>query len=136
MSARTVLVVPSAMKLSELQPKFLVIVRSNVQRLEVDDFDGAQGVMFLCPRCCSGSRPVWIQHSVVCWFSDREVPDTEIPTWYRWPAHGAGYDDLTIDGQIRVRGGCRWSGWIHGGQLRPLVAAPAVGAVDLAGWNA
>ena len=103
------------MRLAELQPTFLVIERSNVQRREVDDFNLAHGLMFMCPRCLR--RPVEGRHSVVCWFAGRAVPEEEIPTWARWMAIGSSYDDLTVDGIIAVRGGCHWRGRIRGGRI-------------------
>jgi hypothetical protein len=103
------------MKLSELQPKFLVIERSNVQRREVDDLSVAQGVMFVCPRC--RELKVERQHSVVCWFAGREVSDDEMPIWQRWLVSGAGYDDLTVHGLISVQGGCGWRGRIRNGRV-------------------
>jgi hypothetical protein len=103
------------MRLAELQPKFLVIERSNMQRREVDELTSAHGILFMCPRCLG--RPSERRHSVVCWFAQRGVPDAEMPTWDRWLASGSGYDDLTIDGVISVRGGCCWSGRIRAGRI-------------------
>ena len=97
-------------QLSELQPKFIRITRSNVVREETDDASG-HGLLFCCPKCLSGARA----HSIVCWFAEREVSDEEIPADRRWIAEGTSYEDLTVHGQISVRGGCRWRGRIRVG---------------------
>jgi len=97
-------------QLSELQPKFLQITRSNVDRRETDDAT-AHGLLFCCPKCLDGPRA----HSILCWFSGRNVPDEEMPVDRRWAAEGSGYDDLTVDGTICVRGGCHWCGRIRDG---------------------
>jgi len=103
------------MRLSELQPTFLVIEKSNVQRREVDDLRAAHGLMFACPRCLRSVLER--RHSVVCWFADRSVPEGEMPSWARLPVKGSTYDDLTVDGVIAVRGGCRWRGRIQAGRI-------------------
>jgi hypothetical protein len=103
------------MRLAELQPKFLVIEKSNAQRREVDEMAVAHGLMFMCPRCLRMSAER--RHSVVCWFADRLVPEGEMPTWARWTVSGSGYGDLTLDGVIAVRGGCRWRGRIRDGRI-------------------
>lgn len=104
-----------AMRLADLQPKFLVIERSNVSRREVDNLAVAHGLMFVCPQCVR--RSAERRHSVVCWFADRSVPDEEMPRWQRLAVHGSRYEDLTLDGVIVVRGGCRWRGRIRDGRI-------------------
>jgi hypothetical protein len=98
-------------QLSELQPKFLQITKSNVERHETDAAATAHGVIFCCPKCLGGLH----EHSIVCWFAERDVPDDEIPSDRRWIAEGTSYGDLTVHGPITVRGGCRWSGRIRTG---------------------
>ena len=112
-----------SVRLVELQPKFLVIDRSNVQRREVDDIRAAQGLLFACPKCrrCSVER----QHSVVCWFSGRNVPIDEMPIWNRLGVRGDGYEDLTVAGMIVVRGGCLWRGQIRWGYVLTSLASGA-----------
>lgn len=104
-----------AMRLVDMQPKFLAIEKSNASRIETDVFAQAQGLMFLCPKCQATSA-----HSIVCWFVGHEVSDHEIPEGERWVATGSSYRDLTLVGIIALRGGCMWSGRIRHGRIRSL----------------
>lgn len=106
------------MRLVNLQPKFLIIERSNASRIETDTFEQAQGVLFLCPKCFVRSGAA--AHSVVCWFDGRAVPDGEIPEGKRWNVDGSGYGDLTLVEHIVLAGGCRWAGKIRRGVIRYL----------------
>jgi hypothetical protein len=107
-----------AMRLVDLQPKFLAIEKSNASRKEMDAFEQAQGVMFTCPKCIreQGARA----HSIVCWFAGHDVSEHEIPEGERWVAIGTGYRDLTLVGIVALRGGCLWSGRIRHGRIRTL----------------
>lgn len=104
-----------AVQLVDLEPTFLVIDQSNVHRRELDDMARAQGLMLLCPKCLYDVRAR--SHSLLCWFADRDVPDVEMPTGARWVAIGTSYADLTLEGDIAVRGGCGWRGQIARGAI-------------------
>jgi len=114
-SAQVEVAVSERVRLVELQPAFLVIDKSNVLRHEVDELAAAQGLLFVCPKC--RRRAIEHRHSVVCWFSGRNVPDEEMPTWNRLDVYGSVYSDLTVVGVIAVRGGCEWRGRIQFGRV-------------------
>lgn len=101
-----------------------------------DSLDGAQGVMFQCPKCASepgcgpgtgepdgkGCRGV---HYVLCWFANPRnaprVPDDAEPKPGRWyvATESTGLDDLTFTGpgacSVLLMGGCNWHGFIRNG---------------------
>jgi hypothetical protein len=94
-----------------------------------DKLDGAQGIMFQCPRCAqgkpmveeNGERFVRGVHSLICWFSNPKnappVPDTMTPLPGRWEASGTNIGDLTLNPSVFLNSeaGCRWHGWVKHG---------------------
>lgn len=110
------------MRLRELEARFLKIDEPGRTRHEVDTLAEAQGVIFLCPLCWTTNAGPIGTHSVICWFRDRGVLDTESPSPGRWDPGGAGLDDLTfvsIDGRqcsVQLLGGCNWHGHIVNGE--------------------
>ncbi len=94
---------------------------------EVDTLAEAQGVMFQCPKCAAGKpieeeegrRFVRGAHSVLCWFRNRGVPDSQDPKPGRWNPSGTSLDDLTFIGpglfSIHLIGGCNWHGYVKNG---------------------
>jgi len=66
------------MKLTDLDGHFLGEVEPNGSCKRVDSLDGAQGVMFQCPKCAAG-QPIMEEdgrkfvvgaHYVICWFKN------------------------------------------------------------------
>jgi hypothetical protein len=122
------------MKLSELEPTFLVIVDEKTMR-HTDDIQGADGVMFLCPKCYGHNAGPVGTHQVLCW--QPHVPQSRDPKPGRWRLVGTGYADLTLVAGSSsillmswcVRPGCpNWHGWPEGGG--PPCADPRC-----AGWH-
>jgi hypothetical protein len=78
----------------------------------------AQGVMYLCPKCHD--------HSVLCWFSGRDVPDSAVPGPGRWQAVGTGLHDLTFGpgpsgrSSVQLTGGCNAHFNVVNGEIRDL----------------
>lgn len=79
----------------------------------------AQGVMFLCPMCYARNGGAVGTHTIICWFADRGVPDSQTPGPGRWEPAGTGIDDLTFVGpaaaSVGLMGGCQWHGFVHDG---------------------
>lgn len=106
------------MRLSELEPQFIRVIDDRTDRY-VDALAEAQGIMFLCPKCFTTNGGPVGTHMVICWFKDRAVPDDRRPLPGRWGVSGTGYDDLTLDGSIRIRGGCEWHEHVKDGEIVP-----------------
>lgn len=108
--------------LQDLDATFLRMVETNAWRHQFE-LAGADGVMFLCPKCwtSNGNSKVGT-HSVICWFVGR-VPDDLSPKPGRWTPSGTGLTDLTfVPGDppkaISVHltgGGCGWHGFVKNG---------------------
>jgi hypothetical protein len=96
--------------------------------------DGAQGVMFQCPKCAvglergeeNGRRFVRGAHSVICWFRNPRgappVPGHADPKPGRWWMEGTSIDDLTFTHgtpamakSVQLLGGCNWHGFVNNG---------------------
>ena len=122
------------MKLTALEPTFLKII-DDTHYQYVDDIAGADGVMFLCPKCFGhNSGPVGT-HQVLCWAP--HVPQTHFPRPGRWSLHGTGYSDLTLragSSSVLLTSWCRhpeckgWHGWPEGG-------GPPCAEARCAGWH-
>lgn len=84
----------------------------------VADLAGADGLMFLCPKCYAANSGKIGTHSVLCWFVGR-VPDDVDPKPGRWNPAGTGIDDLTFvaPGAVSVLllSGCGWHGFVSNG---------------------
>lgn len=103
---------------------------TNAFRL-LDSVEGAQGVMFQCPKCSAGKekgeedgrRFVVGAHSVICWFANPRnaprVPDDADPKPGRWNFSGDTLDTLTFTGpgaaSVLLTGGCDWHGFVVNG---------------------
>lgn len=86
--------------------------------------DGAQGVLFVCPRCGG--------HSVLCWFSTPRnappVPADASPKPGRWTFSGDSIESLTLQPSVDLSkdadgkpwpagdGHCLWHGWVTNGE--------------------
>jgi hypothetical protein len=96
-------------------------------KFHLDTLNGAQGVMFQCPKCAAGKpiveedgkRFVRGAHLVLCWFSNPQgttpAPDTMTPLPGRWTASGNSLADLTLNPSVFLQGGCGWHGWVKNG---------------------
>lgn len=120
------------MRLRELDASFVGEANEKGFR-HLDGIDGAQGVMFQCPKCAgqcqSGEedgRKFFIgAHYILCWFRNPinalPVPDSLDPKPGRWNAKGTGLDDLTFvpPGSVSVLlqgAGCGYHGFIRDGE--------------------
>jgi hypothetical protein len=93
-------------KLTELEPELLthgIDVLRHVSALA-----DAQGVWFCCPRCGN--------HQVMVWFRDRGVPEEAAPR-ARWQVDGTSLENLTLSPSINILSGCKWHGWVRGGEV-------------------
>lgn len=108
------------MRLSELDPHFLARDGQSGWSRHTDLLRGADGIIFLCPKCFAANGGPVGTHSVICWFSGR-VPDDVTPGPGRWSPEGTGYDDLTFAGpgaaSVRLNSGCRWHGFVRDGEV-------------------
>lgn len=126
------------MRLSELDAEFLGKYRiedGHVCYSRVPSLQGAQGVMFQCPKCAEscergqeGSRRFFVgAHYIICWFAKpigaEPVPDHADPKPGRWTPQGTGLDDLTfVPGDppmavsVLLTSGCGWHGYVRNGE--------------------
>lgn len=98
-------------------------------RRQANAIDGAQGVIFQCPKCAEGEpsevedgrRYVPGAHYVLVWFAVPRgadpVPPDATPGPARWSVvSGTGLDDLTLAPSILLPGpGCGWHGFVKNG---------------------
>lgn len=106
------------MKLTELEPTFLVIEEPEKCYRRVDEIVGADGVMFLCPKCFAENGGSVGTHQIQCWAP--HVPLTESPGPGRWELVGTGYANLTLragSSSILLTDGCRWHGLVTNGEV-------------------
>lgn len=107
------------MRLIDLEPKFVGNYHVNdahqVCYNILDSVDGAQGVLFTCPKCGG--------HSILCWFKNPRnappVPADAFPKPGRWEFAGDTFDvlSLTPSVDLSVGGvGCLWHGHVTNGQ--------------------
>lgn len=104
-------------KLRELNAAFLTLLPDKcMQRHE--NLIGADGVIFLCPKCFAANKGEVGTHSVICWFAGK-VPDDLDPKPGRWHPSGTGIDDLTFIGpgaaSVLLTSGCNWHGFLKDG---------------------
>lgn len=103
------------MKLADLEPTFVGNYNSETHAMrQLDSVEGAQGVIFVCPKCGN--------HAVLCWFRNPHnapvVPDDALPGPGRWTFNGDSFDVLTLSPSIdlsRGAGECNWHGFITNG---------------------
>jgi len=97
----------------------------------VESLQGAQGVLFQCPKCAegrergadeeTGRRYAIGAHYVICWFRNPQdappVPDDVFPGPGRWTASGTSLEDLTLSPSVLLtgEGGCGWHGFVRNG---------------------
>lgn len=117
-------------KLTELEPRFILTQQEDHNYLPASNIDTAQGLEFRCPKCYAGNgyQNEGVHH-IVLWFDYRVSPVTYKARWAICGAsHGnpslgipprrapSGLDDLTIDPSIRAAP-CAWHGYIRGGEI-------------------
>lgn len=121
------------MRLRDLDARFVYDATADGCRLStVDSVEGAQGVMFQCPKCAigketgeeDGRRFVRGAHSIRVFFSNPRGAAVAPPAADenpRWQMSGNGIDDLTLQPSINLdvpgqENGCRWHGWVTNGE--------------------
>lgn len=111
------------MRLTELKPSWIKLIDQNHYQSGVE-MGEAQGIVFLCPLCFAKNSGAVGTHSVICWSRSRGVPDSQTPAPGRWTFDGAGFDDLTLNGDppgnarsVLLTGGCGWHGFITNGEI-------------------
>lgn len=110
------------MTLRQLEAQFVQYVERDgrVYHHHVATLAEAQGVDFLCPLCFHNNDGPVGTHHVLCWFTDRGVPDSAFPQPGRWSPAGSGLDDLTFIGpaaaSVLLTGGCKWHGFVKNGE--------------------
>lgn len=120
------------MKLSDLNATFLGDVQTDGSCKQQDGIDGAQGVMFQCPKCAAGKQVEEIDgrrcvpgvHHIICWFRNprnaQPVPDWLDPKPGRWYFKGNSLEDLTFTGpgmcSVLLTSGCGWHGHVRRGE--------------------
>lgn len=123
------------MKLRALAGEFFGQVNAEERscRRQDNQLDGAQGVMFQCPKCAEGKPPgepdgvgfAGAHYIRVCFSNPLNAPvaPAEFDKNPRWQMSGAGLDDLTLAPSINLdvpdeKGevhGCRWHGFVTNG---------------------
>jgi hypothetical protein len=115
------------MKLTELEPFFIGEYQtkdSGVSYRQLASVDGAQGILFICPKCGN--------HSILCWFKNPRnaplVPDEAFPRPGRWTLTGDTFDVLTLSPSIdlsvidennpKSESRCYWHGFVENGDVR------------------
>lgn len=109
------------MKLIHLEAEFLGGYTPNSHR-SLPTANGAQGVMFTCPKCGN--------HSIICWFKNprnaSEVPPEAFPGPGRWTFTGDTIDALTLTPSVDLSkiddqnpahpSRCYWHGHVTNGE--------------------
>jgi hypothetical protein len=113
-------------KLADLEPTFLGQYREDdggrASYRQLDSVEGAQGVLFICPKCGN--------HSVLCWFVNPRnaprVPDSAFPRPGRWTFSGDTFDVLTLTPSVDLSqvtdenpkhpSRCYWHGFLTNGE--------------------
>jgi hypothetical protein len=121
------------MRLRDLNARFLKQADPASRSVRLDDgIEGAQGVIFQCPRCAAGKEIVEEEgrrfvrgvHSVRIFFSNPfgvAVAPQEVDDNPRWEVSGSCIDDLTLSPSVNLdlpENGpdcCRWHGWVKSG---------------------
>ena len=92
------------MTLAELEPYWLKIIDHNTFACRDVPMAEAQGFAFLCPKCLVENKGKTGTHSIYVWRTG--VPQTISPSPGRWEWSGAGFESVTLNGSVRVVGGC------------------------------
>lgn len=110
--------------LTELDASFVQITNrrgSDASYKDVATLAEADGVRFLCPKCCEDAGPKMIGvHQVLCWFEGK-VPVSVSPGPGRWKPKGTGIEDLSFvagkkSRSVKLLSGCKWHGFITDGK--------------------
>ncbi len=104
--------------LETLEAKFLKVVSENSFK-EIDGIVGADGVMYLCPKCFVANGGRVGTHRVVCWRP--HVPQSILPTPGRWDFLGTGINDLELkagSSSVLLTSGCRAHFFVKGGAIQ------------------
>ena len=102
----------------DLKPRF-VKRDDDTHFHNVDTIGGADGVIFVCPKCLIANnmkRPG--VHSILCWAPS--VPQTTSPTPGRWNLVGSGFDDLSLvagNSSVLLTSGCLAHFFVQNGQI-------------------
>lgn len=90
----------------------------NIYNVHVDTLSGADGILFLCPKCFAENHGNIGTHACICWFVGKVAAHVE-PGPGRWNPSGTGYDDLTFVGpgaaSVLLTAGCGWHGFVNQG---------------------
>jgi hypothetical protein len=107
------------MQLAKLEGQFVAHGPNDGYR-DVDRFEDATGVMFLCPACFEKNGGPEGTHYVLVWFRDRGVPASQMPGPGRWGAKGTSLEDLTLTPSIDLShgSGCKWHGFVTDGEAK------------------
>lgn len=107
------------MRLIDLEPQFIRREERHdgIYHPYVDDLRTAQGIMFMCPKCYEANLGPIGTHAILCWFSNRDVPDFISPFNGRWNVGGKSYADLSLTPSIRLTAGCMWHGFVLNGLI-------------------
>lgn len=106
------------------------VVGERSYRRQGSELQGAQGVMFQCPKCAEGKeqgeedgrRHYKGAHYIVAWFANpvgAPVAPPEIMPGItaRWTQSGSGLHDLSLTPSILLPGaGCQWHGFVTNGE--------------------
>lgn len=112
------------MKLRDLEARFVGEVSQDGKYFRyLDSVEGAQGIMFLCPKCFKANGGRVGTHMVLCWFANPrnapKVPDNMDPKPGRWNFQGETIDELTFVGpgafSVLLTSGCNWHGFVKNG---------------------
>lgn len=111
------------MRLTTLSPVWLRYSQKpdgRIRLTHVESITEAQGIMFLCPKCFLANKGTVGTHRVICWASDRGVPDDAMPKPGRWKLVGTSFDDLSLvakSSSVLLMGGCCWHGFVTKGEV-------------------
>ncbi len=105
------------MKLSDLAVWFIGNVEDDGSFHRQLVAEGAQGIVFLCPRCATeaaAGNDVGI-HSIVLFFENpRNAPAVSSPL-PKWHFEGTALSNVTLTPSVHVKLPCGWHGWITDG---------------------
>jgi hypothetical protein len=105
------------MKLTDLEPTFLKIVDDKTEQM-TDNIQGADGLLFLCPKCFTDNKGTVGTHYIKCW--QPHVPASNPPGPGRWSFIGTNYSDLTLQASsssISLSTGCKAHFFIRNGEI-------------------
>lgn len=107
------------MKLTDLEPKFMIVDIDTKIMTEVKTNEEADGIMFLCPKCFAKNNGSVGTHSVICW--KPSVPQIINPAPGRWNMLGNSFKDLTFkngSSSVALTGGCNAHFYVTDGKIQ------------------